>query len=89
LAIGARGSDILIQFLIEAIVISLIGGVIGILVGIGLGYLISYFTGMSTVVDPIITIISFFFSGAVGVFFGFYPAKKASMLNPIDALRYE
>jgi len=89
LAIGARAGDILIQFLIEAIIISLIGGIIGIFLGIGLGYALGYFAGMNILVDPIIIFVSFLFSGALGVFFGFYPAKKASNLNPIDALRYE
>jgi len=89
LAIGARGGDILIQFLIEAVILSMLGGLIGILSGIGIGKLISNLINITTIVDPFIVFGAFFFSGAVGIFFGFYPAMKASRLNPIDALRYE
>ena len=69
--------------------LSMLGGVFGILSGIGIGYTIGRFIGMSIVVDPLIVSISFLFSGAVGVFFGFYPARKAATLDPIEALRYE
>ena len=89
LAIGARGGDILTQFLIEAVILSLIGGLIGIVMGIGLGETIASLLGMTIVLDPSIILLSFAFSGAVGIFFGFYPARKASKLNPIDALHYE
>ena len=89
LAIGARGGDVLIQFLIEAVILSLLGGVFGILAGIGSGYGLGRLINMTIAVDPIIVAIAFVFSGAVGVFFGFYPARKAAALNPIDALRYE
>jgi len=89
MAIGARGGDIMIQFLIEAIILSMIGGGIGILSGLGLGKLISGIINSSLIVDPIIIIAAFLFSGSVGVFFGFYPARKAARLNPIEALRYE
>jgi putative ABC transport system permease protein len=89
LAVGARSSDVLVQFLIEALILSLLGGVIGVVAGIGFGKLISLIAGLTVVVDPLIVFISFVFSGAVGIFFGFYPARKASRLNPIDALRYE
>lgn len=89
LAIGARSGDILVQFLIEAVTLSLIGGIIGILSGIGLGNMIAHFINMTSIVNPAVVFAAFFFSGAVGIFFGFYPAMKASKLNPIDALRYE
>lgn len=89
MAIGARSGDILLQFLIEAVMLSMLGGIIGIILGIGLGELISSIFNTSLLVSPVITFIAFFFSGAVGVFFGFYPARKASRLNPIDALHYE
>ncbi len=89
LAVGARSSDVLIQFLTEAVVLSLVGGIIGILISFLIVYVINNFTNLSAVINPAIVILAFVFSGAVGIFFGFYPARKASMLNPIDALRYE
>ena len=89
LSVGARSSDILIQFLIEAIVLSLSGGLIGIILAFGVILFLSNFAGMSTVVNPMIILIAFAFAAAVGIFFGFYPARKAANLNPIDALRYE
>jgi putative ABC transport system permease protein len=89
LAVGARSADVLVQFLIEAVILSLFGGAIGILVGIGFGKIIGTLAGLTVVIDPLVIVISFVFSGAVGIFFGFYPAKKASLMNPIDALHYE
>ncbi len=89
LSIGARATDILIQFLTEAIMLSLSGGVIGIFLAFGMGYILNHYTAQPAVIQPAIIFISFAFSGAVGVFFGFYPARKAANLNPIDALRYE
>jgi putative ABC transport system permease protein len=89
MAIGARGGDILSQFLIEAVILSMLGGITGILLGIGLGELVSSLIHSSLIIDPLITFIAFVFSGAVGVFFGLYPARKASRLNPIDALHYD
>jgi len=89
LAVGARSADVLAQFLIEAVILSLLGGVIGILVGIGFGKGIGILAGLTVVLDPLIIMISFVFSGAVGIFFGFYPARKASQMNSIDALHYE
>jgi putative ABC transport system permease protein len=89
MAVGARGRDILVQFLVEAVTLSLIGGVMGIAVGLGGSYAIAYFAQWRTLVSPEAVGMSFVFSAAVGVFFGFYPARQASRLNPIDALRYE
>lgn len=89
LAVGARNSDVLSQFLVEAVVLSLTGGIIGIFVAIGLGLLLNRFTDLTTVISIWIIALAFGFSGAVGIFFGFYPARKAASLNPIDALRYE
>ncbi len=89
MAVGARGRDILVQFLVEAVTLSLIGGVIGIALGLGGSYAIAYFAQWRTLVSPEAVALAFVFSAAVGVFFGFYPARQASRLNPIDALRYE
>ncbi len=89
LAIGARESDVLVQFLIEAVIISLIGGVLGILAGIGSGELLSKFMASSVVVQPGVVVLAFLVSGGIGIFFGFYPARKAAALDPIEALRYE
>jgi len=89
MAVGARGRDILLQFLIEAVTLSSTGGVVGILCGVGGAKLISSFYEWPTLVSADSIIIAFAFSAAVGVFFGFYPARKASQLDPIDALRYE
>ncbi len=89
MAIGARGSDVLTQFLVESVVLSLLGGIIGILSGVGAAALLSKITGIATAINPTIVTLAFFFSAAVGVFFGFYPARRASSLNPIEALRYE
>ncbi len=89
LSIGARSRDVLTQFLAESITLSFIGGIIGILTALGISMFMNRFTDIRTVVDPVIILVSFLFSGAVGVFFGYYPAKKAANLNPIDALRYE
>ena len=89
MAVGARGRDILLQFLIEAVALSSTGGVLGILGGVGGAKLITMIKEWPTLVSPQSIIIAFAFSAAVGVFFGFYPARKASQLDPIDALRYE
>ena len=89
MAIGARGRDILSQFLVEAITLSLIGGVIGIAFGLAGSELISYFAEWRTLVNVESIAVAFGFSALVGVFFGFYPARKAARLDPIDALRYE
>jgi putative ABC transport system permease protein len=89
LAIGAKTHDILSQFLVEAVTLSILGGVIGILLGTGASTLISYFAKWRTLVSPVAMMLAFAFSGLVGVFFGYYPARKAALLDPIDALRYE
>jgi putative ABC transport system permease protein len=89
MAVGARGRDILTQFLVEAITLSLIGGVIGIAVGLGGSRAISYFAEWRTLVAPEAIAVAFGFAAGIGVFFGFYPARKAARLDPIDALRYE
>jgi len=89
MAVGAHGRDILLQFLIEATSLSSMGGVIGILLGIGASKLLSIFAQWPTLVSPLSVILSFMFSACVGIFFGFYPARKAAALDPIEALRYE
>ena len=89
LAVGARGRDILLQFLIEAVTLSAVGGAIGIALGVGVSRLISVKMQWATLTSPGWIVGSFLFSAAVGIFFGFYPARKASRLDPIDALRYE
>ena len=88
-AVGARRRDILAQFLIEAVTVSLTGGVMGIALGVVGSGTIAYFAGWLAPIQARAVIPAFLFAGAVGVFFGFYPARKASRLNPIDALRYE
>jgi putative ABC transport system permease protein len=89
MAVGAHGRDILLQFLIEAVTLSAIGGVIGIVLGVAASRLISAKMNWPTLTSPSAVMIAFVFSAAVGIFFGFYPARKASQLDPIEALRYE
>ena len=89
MAVGARGRDIMLQFLVEAVVMAGTGGVIGIVLGIGSSEVLKNWAQWPTLIDPSIVVIAFIFSGAVGVFFGFYPAKTAANLDPIEALRYE
>ena len=89
LAIGARGSDVLTQFLVESIVMGILGGAAGLVLGITSAQVLAHFTGWQTVISPLVMVVAVGFSGAVGVFFGFYPARKAAALNPIEALRYE
>ncbi|MDP4172400.1 MAG: ABC transporter permease [Bacteroidota bacterium] len=88
-AIGAKGRDILTQFLFEAVVLSMTGGIIGVIFGFLASRIVSYFSGWNTVIVPYTIFMSFGFAGFVGVFFGFYPARKASSLVIIDALRYD
>jgi putative ABC transport system permease protein len=89
MAVGAHGRDILLQFLIEAITLSSVGGVIGIIVGVGSAELLAVWKQWPMLISVSSVVLAFLFSAAVGVFFGFYPARKASRLDPIDALRYE
>ena len=89
MAIGARGRDILLQFLLEAIIISVIGCLIGVLLGVGGAYAVSAITGMAVVVTVSSIVAAFVVAAGVGIFFGWYPARKASMLRPIDALRFQ
>ncbi len=89
MAIGARGSDIRTQFLMEALLLSVAGGIIGIVLGTSASKIITGILGWATVVSTGSIVLAFGFSVFVGIFFGFYPAWKASLLNPIEALRYE
>jgi putative ABC transport system permease protein len=88
-AVGAKTKDILSQFLVEAVTLSVAGGAIGIAMGVGASIAISYFADWSTLISPGAILLAFLFSGLVGVFFGYYPARKAAFLDPIEALRYE
>jgi putative ABC transport system permease protein len=89
MAVGARGHDILLQFLIEAVTLSSTGGILGIALGVGGAKLLTLIKHWPTLVSVESILLAFVFSAAVGIFFGFYPARKASQLDPIDALRYE
>ena len=89
MAIGARGKDVLLQFLVEAVVLSLFGGIIGIAFGFGLAAAAERFLQWPTAIPPNAIGMAFGFAAATGVFFGFYPARKAARLDPIEALRFE
>jgi putative ABC transport system permease protein len=89
MAIGARRRDILRQFLIEAVTLSLIGGLIGVVLGIGVSIAFATLGGWPSLIRVDSIVLAFGFAGVIGVFFGYYPARKAARLNPIDALRYE
>jgi putative ABC transport system permease protein len=89
IAVGAKSRDILLQFLIESLVLSLVGGIMGIGVGIAGTLILSNFTEWPVLFSVEAILLAFLFAGSIGVFFGFYPARKASLLNPIEALRYE
>jgi putative ABC transport system permease protein len=89
MAIGARGKDVLMQFLLEAIMISLIGCLIGVVLGVGGALLVSELAGLNIIVTPVSVVMAFGVATSIGIFFGWYPARKASLLKPIDALRYQ
>ncbi|MEI9815236.1 MAG: FtsX-like permease family protein [Acidobacteriota bacterium] len=88
-AVGAKTNDILGQFLVEAVTLSLLGGSIGVLIGVLVSIGISKFAGWTTLVSVPSIVAAVAFSGLVGIFFGYYPARKAALLDPIEALRYE
>jgi putative ABC transport system permease protein len=89
MAVGARARDILMQFLVEAITLALIGGLLGIFLGVGGSYAIGHFAEWRTELNLQSIVLAVGFAAAIGIFFGFYPARKASRLLPIEALRYE
>ena len=89
MSVGARGVDILSQFLIEAVLLSVTGGVIGVIIGVGVTYGVNVFARWPVYIQPWSVLLSFCVCTATGVFFGWYPAKKAAMLDPIEAIRYE
>ncbi len=89
MAVGARGTDILTQFLIEAVLISVIGGLIGVLLGVGSSFIIKQVLNWPIIITTFSIVLSFAVCSVTGVFFGWYPAKKAADLDPIDAIRYE
>ena len=89
LSVGAKTSDILIQFLTESIALSIAGGLIGVLLAFGMTFILNEYTSQAAYINPQIVFIAVSFAGIIGIFFGFYPARKAANLNPIDALRYE
>jgi len=89
MAVGAKTWDIRIQFIIEALTLSLIGGITGIIIGSIISVILSSTFDFPSTISFLSIVLSFGFSGMVGIFFGFYPAYKASLMNPIDALRFE
>jgi len=89
MAVGAQKADIMLQFLLESFFLCALGGVIGVLLGIGVYYVVAYTVGWPFMLSPVYIIISLVFSAIVGIFFGYYPSKRAAELKPIDALKYE
>ena len=88
-AIGAQKKDISLQFLAEAVTLTFIGGVVGVILGWSIAYLISYFNVTATKVSSLSVLLAFGVSAAIGIIFGYYPARRAAGMNPIEALRYE
>jgi putative ABC transport system permease protein len=89
MSIGARGSDVMTQFLVESTVLSAAGGLLGLALGLGGARIVSSLTGWTTTISPLTVFVALAFSCAIGIFFGFYPARQAAELDPIEALRYE
>jgi macrolide transport system ATP-binding/permease protein len=89
MAIGARRIHVLLQFLVEAVLLSAIGGSVGVVTGGIVSWIISSVAQWPTLLSPVAMVGAFLFSAVVGVFFGYYPARRASLLNPIEALRFE
>jgi len=89
LAIGALERDVLLQFLIEAVLLSCVGGLLGAVLGLAASALIAYGIGVPFIFSPMVVVVAFVFSAAVGIVFGFFPARRAAGLDPIEALRYE
>jgi putative ABC transport system permease protein len=89
MAVGGRRRDILMQFLVEAVVLCLLGGVIGVAIGVGISAGISYFAQWPVRVDPGVLLLALSAAAVTGIFFGFFPARRAAYLSPIDALRSE
>jgi putative ABC transport system permease protein len=89
MAVGARRNDILVQFLAEAVILSLLGALAGIALGFGGALVLGHFSGWNIVLQPAATLLAVLFAAGIGVFFGWYPARKAARLSPIEALRYE
>ena len=89
MAVGAKGYDVLLQFLVEAVVLSLVGGLVGVSLGLSLSDALTRFLGWPTSVPADAVAIAVGFSAAIGIFFGFYPARKAAQLDPIESLRFE
>jgi putative ABC transport system permease protein len=89
MAIGSRGREVMMQFLVEAVMLSTLGGLLGIALGLGGALIAAKFMDLPFIIAPEIVVIAFVFSSAVGIAFGFFPARKAARLNPIECLRYE
>lgn len=89
LAVGALESEVLLQFLIEAVVLSALGGLIGIIAAAGASYVLAGVMGIPFLFDPTINLLSFLFSAGIGVLFGYFPARRAARMDPIEALRHE